>query len=118
MQCDPSSPVFEIVYRSLYAWETKLMQQALENEGIESFTDNDNMVTINWLYSNATGGVRLRVQAKDAERARQILLKKENTNASQYSLPEMRQLKDSHRPPSRRSPTRVLPASRYSIIFS
>lgn len=70
---DPT-PVFEVVYRSLNSWETQLMQQALRAEGIESFMDNAHMVNVQWLYSNASGGVRLRVRSEDAEEARRILM--------------------------------------------
>jgi hypothetical protein len=64
---------FETVYSSLHAWEVILLQQALEQEGIESFVDNDNLVGADWLLSNALGGVRLRVYAEDAERAVQAI---------------------------------------------
>lgn len=82
-----SGPVFEVVYRSLNAWEAQLMRQALKAEGIESFLDNANMVNIQWLYANATGGVRVRVRAEDAEEARRILLQLERKRLEESPVP-------------------------------
>ena len=45
----------------------------LESEGIECFLTNEHTVTMNWLYSNAIGGVGVRVKAADVERANEIL---------------------------------------------
>lgn len=45
----------------------------LESEGIECFLTNEHTVTMNWLWSNAIGGVGVRVKAVDAERANEIL---------------------------------------------
>jgi len=50
-----------------------LAQSILEAEGITSFLDDQYMVGVNWLYSNALGGIKLRVAEKDAEEARKIL---------------------------------------------
>ena len=45
----------------------------LESEGIECFVTNEHTITMNWLYSNAIGGVGVRVKAADVERANEIL---------------------------------------------
>ena len=45
----------------------------LESEGIECFVSNEHTVTMNWLYSNAIGGVGVKVKASDVERANEIL---------------------------------------------
>ena len=45
----------------------------LESEGIECFLTNEHTVTMNWLYSNAIGGVGVQVKAADVERAHEIL---------------------------------------------
>ena len=45
----------------------------LESEGIECFLTNEHTVTMNWLYSNAIGGVGVRVKAADVERANEAL---------------------------------------------
>src|SRR5438445_9497224 len=53
--------------------EAAVARGALEQEGIETFLANEYMVTLVWTLSQATGGVRLSVASKDAERARKIL---------------------------------------------
>ena len=45
----------------------------LESEGIECFVTNEHTVTMNWLYSNAIGGVGVQVKTGDVERANEIL---------------------------------------------
>ena len=45
----------------------------LESEGIECFVTNEHTVTMNWLWSNAIGGVGVRVRAADVEQANEIL---------------------------------------------
>ena len=45
----------------------------LESEGIECFVTNEHTVTMNWLYSNAIGGVGVQVRAADVERANELL---------------------------------------------
>jgi predicted RNA-binding Zn-ribbon protein involved in translation (DUF1610 family) len=50
-----------------------LAQSILEEAGIWCALDNQYTVGINWLYSNALGGVGLRVMAADAQRARELL---------------------------------------------
>ena len=45
----------------------------LESEGIECFVTNEHTITMNWLYSNAIGGVGVRVKAAEVERANEIL---------------------------------------------
>ena len=45
----------------------------LESEGIECFVTNEHTITMNWLYSNAIGGVGVRVKAADVERANETL---------------------------------------------
>ncbi len=45
----------------------------LESEGIECFLTNEHTITMNWLWSNAIGGVGVRVKAADVERVNEIL---------------------------------------------
>ena len=53
--------------------EAAVARGALEHEGIQTFLANEHLVAIAWQLSQATGGIRLSVAAKDAERARKIL---------------------------------------------
>lgn len=58
-------------YRDLPLAE--LAKSKLESEGIPCFLLNKNMIGLNWLYSNALGGVELQVRNEDAEKASEIL---------------------------------------------
>ena len=48
-------------------------KSVLENAGIECFLQDDNVVRMDWLWSNVMGGIKLVVRANDAEDAEQIL---------------------------------------------
>ena len=50
----------------------------LESEGIECFIHDEHIVTMNPLYSNAIGGVKLKVLSEDTEKARELLLELDN----------------------------------------
>ena len=70
----------------------------LESEGIECFLTNEHTVIMNWLYSNAIGGVGVQVKVADAERANAILQAVLNSDAvGDESIPsdsEMDQVSD------------------------
>ncbi len=53
--------------------EALLAKGALDSAGIESHLMDENLVRLDWFYSNAIGGVRLCVRAEDASRAFRIL---------------------------------------------
>jgi tetratricopeptide (TPR) repeat protein len=59
-----------------YPTEAYIPKTKLESEGIWSFVADADTVTINWLYSNAIGGVKLKVKEEDAEKALEILNRK------------------------------------------
>lgn len=50
-----------------------LARAALESAGIPAWIQDDNLVRMDWFYSNAIGGMRLQVDVADAEAAREIL---------------------------------------------
>jgi hypothetical protein len=52
------------------AWLAKLR---LDEAGIPSFVADENLVSMNWLYSNAVGGVKLQVGDSDAVTAASVL---------------------------------------------
>ena len=56
--------------------EAYILRSRLETEGIWSFVADADTVTANWLYSNAIGGVKLKVTEADAERALELLNQK------------------------------------------
>ena len=53
--------------------EALLAKGCLESAGIECFLRDDNLVRLDWFISNFGGGVKLCVQAEDAEKAQGIL---------------------------------------------
>ena len=53
--------------------QAHIAKSRLEADGIEAFIRDENIVALNWLYSNAVGGVKLEVAAEDEKRARAIL---------------------------------------------
>src|SRR5579871_1176083 len=53
--------------------EALLAKGSLDSAGIECALADDNMVRMDWFYSNAIGGVKLLVSAGDAAEAEQIL---------------------------------------------
>jgi ribosomal protein S27AE len=50
-----------------------LAKGSLESAGIECFASNENMVRLDWFWSNLIGGVVLQVDEADAAAAREIL---------------------------------------------
>lgn len=50
-----------------------LAKGSLESAGIETFLVDDNMIRMDWFYSNLLGGIKLKVRAEDAEAANEIL---------------------------------------------
>lgn len=53
--------------------EAHLARTKLESEGIACVVSDEYLVRVNWLLSNAVGGVKLRVPSWEAERAREVL---------------------------------------------
>ncbi len=63
-----------VVVRSYWnLLEAELAKGLLEAAGIEAFLFDDNMVRMDWFNANALGGVKLRVDAANAEDASRIL---------------------------------------------
>jgi len=57
----------------MYPAQAHVARGRLESEGIRAFVADENLITMNWLYANTIGGVKLQVSAADADRARAIL---------------------------------------------
>ncbi len=58
-------------YRDLL--EAQMAKGNLESAGIESYLVDDNIISLNWFYSNLVGGVKLKVHPDDVEAANEIL---------------------------------------------
>jgi hypothetical protein len=53
--------------------QAHLLRMRLEAAGIRAFVQDENMVQMNWFYSNAIGGVRVQVAEEDLALAEEIL---------------------------------------------
>ncbi len=61
------------VSRFLSPLEADLALSRLQAEGVPSFLQDANTVSINWLYAPALGGIRLQVPCEWEAKAREIL---------------------------------------------
>jgi len=53
--------------------QAELLKAQLENAGIQAFVADAAVVSLNWLYSNAVGGVKVQVHEDDLDRAKVLL---------------------------------------------
>ena len=53
--------------------EAHLFRTRLEAAGIPAFVQDEHIVQMDWLYSNAIGGVRVQIGDQDMDAARQFL---------------------------------------------
>lgn len=62
-----------VVAQYSFAHEARIAKASLEAAGIEAYIRDENLVQMNWLYSNAVGGVKLQVAPEDVPDALKIL---------------------------------------------
>ncbi len=55
------------------SFDAEIAKGRLQSEGIKAFIHDSHMVNVNWMMSNAIGGVKLIVCRPDAEKAAEIL---------------------------------------------
>jgi hypothetical protein len=67
----PPPPVMLRRFRDLP--EASIAKSILDSAGIESYLADDNLVRLDWFYSNLIGGIKLFVQPQDAEEANNLL---------------------------------------------
>ena len=68
---DPPPPVMVARFRDLP--EAEIARSVLDSAGIEAFLAEENIVRLDWFYSNLVGGIKLLVRAEDADAACQLL---------------------------------------------
>ncbi len=61
------------VARFTYPTEAWLQKLLLDRAGLTSYVADENLVSMNWLYSNAVGGVKLQVAQPDVKAAAKVL---------------------------------------------
>lgn len=62
-----------VVQSFSFPYEAQIAKTQLEAVDIPARIENEHTINMDWLYSNALGGVRLLVQEHDAEEAKTIL---------------------------------------------
>jgi hypothetical protein len=68
---DVPGPVMVGRYRD--SGEAMVAKSMLDSAGIESFLGDENLVRLDWFYSNLVRGIKLMVREEDAESARKLL---------------------------------------------
>ena len=53
--------------------EALLAKGSLESAGIDSYLVDDNIIRLDWFYSNLVGGIKLKVQPEDFDAASEVL---------------------------------------------
>jgi hypothetical protein len=66
-------PMPEILRRYRDLTDALVAKSVLDSAGIESFLADDNLVRMDWLYSNLIGGVKLLVRPHDVDAANELL---------------------------------------------
>jgi hypothetical protein len=67
--------------------EALLAKSVLDSAGIECFLGDDNLIRIDWLWSNLLGGIKLRVRQEDALEAARLLEGGETPSADAENTP-------------------------------
>jgi hypothetical protein len=65
-----------------------MAKSILDSAGIESFLADENVISVNWLWSNALGGVKLQVRATHEASASALLEEKLSEAAASTELDE------------------------------
>jgi len=68
--------------------DAHLLMTRLESEDIECWLQDENTVTINPIWTNAVGGIKLLVKKEDLSRARQIFLEIEHNRKQAVGCPK------------------------------
>ena len=70
--------------------DAHLLMARLESEGIECWLQDENTVTINPVWTNAVGGIKLMVSREDYQRAVDIFKEIENNRKQEMECPKCR----------------------------
>ena len=63
--------------------DAHLLRMHLESAGIQAFIQDENLIQLDWLLSNAVGGVRVQVADEDVETALEFLKADQGADASE-----------------------------------
>lgn len=82
--------------------EAHIARGLLASQGIDAHLGDEHLMMANWEWRLAVGGVKLRVPAEQAQRAREVLRAAEN---GEYVLEDDSEQAQSLQPPDRESPS-------------
>jgi DNA-directed RNA polymerase subunit M/transcription elongation factor TFIIS len=69
-------------------WEAEIARSKLDSDGISAYLKDGHTVNMNWLFSNAIGGVKVQVVEGDLMKAREILSAPLTVDAPEETDPE------------------------------
>ena len=69
---------FVVIATFTYPSEYAVLKTLLDSEGIRYIFENEAMVQVSPFYSNALGGIRLKVHANDVGAAKEIINRSDN----------------------------------------
>ena len=72
-EAEPPRPKPVVVGRYRDLSTASIAKSILDSAGMESFLADDSVIRLDWLYSNALGGIKLLVRDEDAAAARDLL---------------------------------------------
>ncbi|MCL6415712.1 DUF2007 domain-containing protein [Aestuariirhabdus sp. Z084] len=61
------------IARYSFPYEAQIARSRLQAQGVEAYVADEHTINMQWLYSDALGGVKVQVPAVDEVRARSIL---------------------------------------------
>ena len=70
---DSEASKLVIVQRFRDLPEASIAKSILDSAGVENFLADDNMVRLDWFYSNLVGGIKILVREEDVEAAAKLL---------------------------------------------
>jgi hypothetical protein len=68
-----NNPTMITIATYSFPYEAQIARANLEAEGIPAFIADEHTINMQWLFSNALGGIRLQVPSEFAEQAQEIL---------------------------------------------
>lgn len=72
-ESEPAHPNLVMVGRYRDLPNASIAKSILDSAGIDSFLADENIVRMDWFYSNLMGGIKLMVREEDADTAKKIL---------------------------------------------
>lgn len=66
-----------------FPWQAHIMRGRLQADGFTVMLADEEIVTVDWTYSNAVGGVKLRVPVSEAQEAKTALIESESSQSDE-----------------------------------